>query len=75
MSGLGPLGVEIAKNIVMAGVKEFVIHDTKVVEYKDLSGQFFVGEADIGKNRAESSLKKIKALNQYVVVKTELLNT
>ena len=27
LSGLGPLGVEIAKNLVLAGVKRFTMHD------------------------------------------------
>ena len=27
LSGLGPLGVEIAKNIILSGVKQFTIHD------------------------------------------------
>jgi len=74
LSGLGPIGVEITKNIVMASVKTFVIHDTKKVTYNDLSGQFFVGEKDIGKNRAEASLQKIKALNTYVIVKCDRLD-
>lgn len=31
LSGLGPVGVEISKNIVLAGVKRFTIHDEKKV--------------------------------------------
>lgn len=27
LSGLGPVGVEIAKNIVLSGVKRFTLHD------------------------------------------------
>ena len=46
------MGVEISKNIVMAGIKRFTIHDVKKVTYKDLAGQFFVSEEDLGKNRA-----------------------
>lgn len=57
LHGLGPLGIEIAKNIVLSGVKRFSIHDSAVVTEYDLAGQFFVGEADIGKNRASSSLR------------------
>ena len=53
MSGLGALGVEIAKNVVLSGVKRFTIHDAKTVTHDDLSGQFFVSEIDIGKNRAQ----------------------
>lgn len=28
VSGLGPLGIEIAKNMVLAGCKELILHDT-----------------------------------------------
>lgn len=27
ISGMGPLGIEIAKNIVLSGVKQLTIHD------------------------------------------------
>lgn len=36
--GLGPLGVEIAKNIVLSGVKRFTIFDNEKTSYNDLSG-------------------------------------
>ena len=42
LSGLGPLGVEIAKNIVLSGVKRFTMHDEQVATLADLSGQFFI---------------------------------
>ena len=74
LSGLGALGVEISKNIVLSGVKRFTIHDSRKTTWKDLSGQFFLGNEDIGKNRAESSLAKIQQLNHYVKVDTVLLD-
>ena len=39
VSGMGGLGVEIAKNVVLAGVKSVAIHDDKVVTLADLSSQ------------------------------------
>jgi molybdopterin/thiamine biosynthesis adenylyltransferase len=54
--------------VVLSGVKRFTIHDYNVVRRSDLSGQFFVTENDIGKNRALSSLEKIQQLNYYVRV-------
>jgi molybdopterin/thiamine biosynthesis adenylyltransferase len=42
--GLSPLGVEIAKNIVLSGVKSITIHDENICSYRDLSGQFFITE-------------------------------
>ena len=68
LSGAGGLGIEIAKNIVLSGCKEFVIHDTKKVNSFDLSSQFFLSENDIGKNRAQCSLNKLQSLNYYVKV-------
>ncbi len=42
--GLGALGLEIAKNIVLSGCKELALWDNKLAEWDDLSGQFFLGE-------------------------------
>ena len=66
LSGANGVGIEIAKNIVLSGCKKFVLHDTKLATYYDLSSQFFLGENDIGVNRAEASLKKLQQLNYYV---------
>ncbi|CAH3177011.1 unnamed protein product, partial [Porites evermanni] len=66
ISGLKGLGVEIAKNVVLGGVKSVTLHDTGNVEMSDLSSQFFLEADDIGKNRAEVSLKRISELNSYV---------
>lgn len=38
LSGAGALGVEIAKNLVLSGCKQFTLHDPKPVSMKDLSG-------------------------------------
>ncbi len=66
--GMGGVGVEIAKNIVLAGVKSVTIHDTSAVTYDDLSSQFFLHEQDLGKNRAECSQTHLAELNTYVPV-------
>ena len=39
VSGMGGLGVEIAKNIVLGGVKSVTIHDDTVTSWSDLSSQ------------------------------------
>lgn len=69
VSGMDGLGVEIAKNIVLAGVKELVIHDASLVTVSDIGTQFFVRESDVGKNRAEVTLPRLSELNPYVTVK------
>ena len=39
ISGMKGLGVEIAKNVVLGGVKSVTIHDTGKVAWSDLSSQ------------------------------------
>ncbi|ODV79313.1 putative ubiquitin-activating enzyme [Suhomyces tanzawaensis NRRL Y-17324] len=67
--GLKGLGVEIAKNVALAGVKSLSLYDPNPVELKDLSSQFFLdSKADLGKTRAEASAPKLKELNSYVPI-------
>ncbi|KAI9292924.1 ubiquitin-activating enzyme E1 [Neoconidiobolus thromboides FSU 785] len=66
--GLNGLGVEIAKNVILAGVKSVTLHDDQPTELKDLSTQFYLTESDIGKPRASCTAEKLKLLNQYVPV-------
>ena len=47
ISGLGGLGVEIAKNLVLAGCKEIILHDTKVPSDYDLTSQFYITKSDV----------------------------
>jgi ubiquitin-activating enzyme E1 len=68
ISGIGGLGVEIAKNIILAGVKQVTIQDTKSVTLEDLAGNFYVTEESIGMNRAKASLSSLTNLNRYVTV-------
>ena len=68
MSGAGAVGIEIAKNMVLAGCKQFTLHDVKPARWTDLSGQFFLANKDIGKNRAVASVQKLQQLNYYVKV-------
>ncbi|XP_030750394.1 ubiquitin-like modifier-activating enzyme 1 isoform X1 [Sitophilus oryzae] len=66
ISGLGGLGVEVAKNVILGGVKSVTIHDEKQVSITDFSSQFFFVPEDTGKNRAEVVCKKLSELNNYV---------
>ncbi|KAI5296912.1 hypothetical protein KEM56_005243, partial [Ascosphaera pollenicola] len=45
------LGVEIAKNIALAGVKSLSIYDPAPTTIQDLSSQFFLQPSDIGAPR------------------------
>ncbi|XP_053338391.1 ubiquitin-like modifier-activating enzyme 1 [Clarias gariepinus] len=68
ISGLRGLGVEIAKNVILGGVKSVTLHDEGVAEWQDLSSQFYLREEDLGKNRAEVSQARLAELNSYVPV-------
>ncbi|XP_076942196.1 ubiquitin-activating enzyme E1 1-like isoform X2 [Bidens hawaiensis] len=70
ISGLQGLGAEIAKNLILAGVKSVTLHDEGVVELWDLSSNFIFSENDIGKNRALASVQKLQELNNAVLVST-----
>ncbi|KAJ0261858.1 Ubiquitin-activating enzyme E1 1 [Hirschfeldia incana] len=68
ISGMHGLGAEIAKNLILAGVKSVTLHDESVVELWDLSSNFVFSEDDVGKNRADASVHKLQDLNNAVVV-------
>ncbi|XP_020170686.1 ubiquitin-activating enzyme E1 3 [Aegilops tauschii subsp. strangulata] len=77
VSGLNGLGAETAKNLALAGVKSVTLHDVENVDMWDLSGNFFLSEDDIGKNRAAACVEKLQELNNAVLVSalTEGLTT
>lgn len=69
---LGGLGIEIAKNIVLAGCKELILGPTAAPSYDDLASQFFIEEKDV-KDATQVSLvslckQKLQELNPYVKV-------
>ncbi|ORX50072.1 ubiquitin-activating enzyme E1 [Piromyces finnis] len=66
--GLRGLGVEIAKNVILAGVKSVTLYDPELTKLSDLSSQFFLTEEDVGKRRDEVSCPRLKELNNYVPV-------
>ncbi|MGH0129178.1 UNVERIFIED_CONTAM: hypothetical protein FKN15_037618 [Acipenser sinensis] len=68
ISGMRGLGVEIAKNVILAGVKTVTVHDSAAAEWRDLSSQFYLREEDLGKNRAETTQPRLAELNSYVSV-------
>ncbi|XP_068026605.1 LOW QUALITY PROTEIN: ubiquitin-like modifier-activating enzyme 1 [Melanerpes formicivorus] len=68
VSGLRGLGVEVAKNLVLGGVKSVTLHDPHPADWPDLASQFYLREEDVGRNRAEASLPRLAELNAYVGV-------
>ncbi|KAG7495128.1 ubiquitin-like modifier-activating enzyme 1 [Solea senegalensis] len=68
IAGQRGLGVEIAKNVILSGVKSVTVQDEGLTEWTDLSSQFFLKESDLSQNRATCSLKQLSALNPHVQV-------
>ena len=44
ISGLSGVGVEVAKNVILAGAKSVTLHDTTIASLADLSSQFYLSE-------------------------------
>jgi ubiquitin-activating enzyme E1 len=66
--GLKGLGVEIAKNIALAGVKSLTLYDPAAVAISDLSSQFFLRPGDVGKPRDQVTAPRVAELNAYTPV-------
>lgn len=67
--GLRGLGVETAKNIILAGPHEVQLYDPEKVTINDLGSNFYLTEEDVSKKRRdEASLEKLSELNPYVHV-------
>jgi ubiquitin-activating enzyme E1 len=63
------LGVEVAKNLCLAGPRSVTLYDPTTVSIGDLSANFFLSEEDVDKKtRAEATMDQLKELNPYVDV-------
>lgn len=69
ISGLRGIGVETAKNLILAGPGAVTIHDDTVVDIRDLGSNFYLQQSDVGqRTRAEASIPQLRELNPYVKV-------
>ena len=65
--GMRGLGVEIAKNLNLAGPKAVSVYDPTQVSIADRGANFYVGESDVGNTtRAEASIGQLGELNPHV---------
>lgn len=67
--GMRGLGVETAKNVILAGVRSVAIWDPEAVEMGDLAAQYYLTEEDVGRRRDECSVARLAELNTYVPVR------
>jgi len=67
--GLKGLGIETAKNLILAGPKQVVVCDNGVAEIQDLGANFYLKESDVGKRtRGEACISQLGELNPNVNV-------
>jgi ubiquitin-activating enzyme E1 len=68
--GCSGLGVEVAKNCILAGVSSIQLCDPNPVNSYDLGGNFYLSEEHIGGSQSRASLVqgKLAELNPYVKV-------
>nr|KAF6281935.1 SUMO1 activating enzyme subunit 1 [Pipistrellus kuhlii] len=69
--GMKGLGAEIAKNLILAGVKGLTMLDHEQVSPEDPEAQFLIRTGSVGRNRAEASLERAQNLNPMVEVKAD----
>ena len=67
--GMRGLGVEIAKNLILAGPQAVTLYDPTQVSIADQGANFYINESDVGNTtRAEASVGQLKSLNPTVSV-------
>lgn len=66
--GLGGLGQEIAKNVILAGINKVTLYDPSLVTLHSLSSGFYFSYETLNERKDISILQKMKGLNPYVDV-------
>ncbi|XP_071277296.1 SUMO-activating enzyme subunit 1 isoform X8 [Agelaius tricolor] len=69
--GLRGLGAEVAKNLILAGVRGVTLLDHQQVSPQDSRAQFLIPAGSLGRNRAEASLARAQSLNPMVEVRAD----
>ncbi|CAM9494308.1 SUMO-activating enzyme subunit 1 isoform X1 [Lampetra fluviatilis] len=69
--GMKGLGAEVAKNLILAGVKSVTFLDHNKATEESTRAQFLVPQSRLGENLAEASLERAQNLNPMVDVRTD----
>ncbi|XP_069042466.1 SUMO-activating enzyme subunit 1 [Lepisosteus oculatus] len=69
--GMRGLGAEVAKNLILAGVKGLTMLDHEQVTEESSRAQFLIPVGSEGQNRAQTSLERAQYLNPMVEVKAD----
>ncbi|KAA0196965.1 Ubiquitin 1-activating enzyme E1 A [Fasciolopsis buskii] len=67
INGMTPVGAELVKNLVLAGIASMDILDEQIVTQAD-SSNFLIPVSAIGENRAKASVMRTQSLNAMVRV-------
>ena len=62
------LGNEVAKNLVLAGVNSMTILDHEILSKEDSFASFLAPTTNVGQNRAQASLERLKQRNPMVEI-------
>lgn len=71
LCGLGGFGAEIAKNIILSGIKSITLLDHRALSATDGCAQFLAPQTQVGANRAQASLLRAQALNPMVEISVD----
>ena len=67
--GLKGVGIEVAKNLILAGPGAVTLYDDDIVTISDLGTNFYLKESDVGHSSvSDASLAALKSLNPLVQV-------
>eukprot|EP00607_Mallomonas_marina_P011049 CAMPEP_0182424776 /NCGR_PEP_ID=MMETSP1167-20130531/11039_1 /TAXON_ID=2988 /ORGANISM="Mallomonas Sp, Strain CCMP3275" /LENGTH=1346 /DNA_ID=CAMNT_0024604855 /DNA_START=37 /DNA_END=4077 /DNA_ORIENTATION=+ len=66
--GLKGIGIETAKNLVLAGPGSVILSDDELTQKVDLGANFFLSESDVGSPRAAACASRLQELNALVKV-------
>ncbi len=61
--GVGAIGNELLKNMILMGIGNIFVVDRDIIEIHNLTRSVFFSEEDIGKSKAEVAAKKAKKMN------------
>ncbi|KAI9204917.1 uncharacterized protein BJ171DRAFT_598927 [Polychytrium aggregatum] len=64
--GMCGLTLEICKNLTLAGLGSITIVEDKVATDRDLGSLFFLSESDLGRNKGQAVLARLRDLNPRV---------
>lgn len=66
--GVGALGSVLAVNLALTGVRKLILVDFDTIELSNLNRQLLFSDVDIGKNKAEVAVEKLKLVNPHIEV-------